>query len=82
MSETYQGNKTGEHLSDQPDDEDALGQFPCPLPQGVGFMVAVEGAMLRAKNGIRGEHKAQKRRQNNQQVRSVAFTLAGSKSGG
>lgn len=32
-----------------PDDEDALGQLPSPLPKGVAVVVSVEGAMLCGK---------------------------------
>lgn len=35
-----------------PDDEDALGQFPGPLPQSVSSMVAIEGSMLKWKKYV------------------------------
>lgn len=35
---------------DSPDDEDALGQLPRPLPEGVGLMVAVKGSMLKTEH--------------------------------
>lgn len=69
----------------EPDDEDALGQLPGPLSQGVCFVVAIERAMLvtRNKQMTHREHITLGRKNKiKKQNTTILHTLAGSKSGG
>lgn len=66
-----------------PDDEDALRQFPGPLPQRVTFPVAVDGAMLIWDTYVRiFNTQAVTQSWKTEPRKIVVLTLAGSKSGG
>lgn len=48
-SDEKQIDQKPQHCVYKPDDEDALRQFPGPLPEGVSFVVAIERPMLEDK---------------------------------